>query len=809
MSSPAPAPSGGTSSGTPILVAGMHRSGTSLTAQLLERLGVVVAPRPIPADRHNVFGYGEDPAFVAFHREVCAATAEPAPGHEDWGWTVAGSAPPLWPDRFEARARALVADRSRATFWGFKDPRSTLFLESWLRTLRAATGNEPYVVLVYRYPWDVAESMQRLGAPHFLRHPTWAYRIWELYNSRVLAYREAHPETTILLSANALVRHPDRLRELLVERWAIPLEGAPLEGVPDRSSFRETPIGDPLASLVVATTPVTRDVFERLEGLSDQRSSADRPTKIARRGTASDSEIEVSIVLPCFDHGQLLLEAIASVLRLDPDGRWEVLIVDDGSTEERTLEVLRHLEERGLRVLRQANRGLSAARNNGFRAARGRFVLPLDADNRICAGFVPEAADALRRDPELAGVYGDRSEFGMREGVRRVGPWDVDRLLGGNYIDACALVRRSVWEEIGGYDEELEAWEDWDLWLAVADRGLRLHYLPGVAFEYRVRPESLVTRAEEQRFREGLVARIVFRHRPLFDRRWQRFPVLRDWANALERNRDSLWVRGQDVESEREHAGHRIALLERRIAELDTRARETTDLLGRKAAEEERTAIWARELESRIRDAEAERGLVGAELEKVAAWTRQLQAQIRAKDAETERVRNELESVGSWARRLENEIAQAGAARGALEEELGRAGTWARQLEDQLAAVTTWARQLEDQVLEAGTSREALEQELASVTTWARQLERGLRDALAAREALADDLSESRAAEDLQRRRAERVGSQLREMRHEADRIRRSRAWRVVERVWRTVDALLPAGSRRRRVWDRFRAHDE
>jgi glycosyltransferase involved in cell wall biosynthesis len=95
----------------------------------------------------------------------------------------------------------------------------------------------------------------------------------------------------------------------------------------------------------------------------------------------------------------------------------------------------------------------------------------------------------LDADPAAGVVYGDRREFGARNGDVIVPEFDLPRMLSSNYIDACAVVRRQVWSE-AGYDVALDVWEDWDFWLGAAARGWRFVRIPRPTFEYRVRLDS-------------------------------------------------------------------------------------------------------------------------------------------------------------------------------------------------------------------------------------------------------------------------------------------------------------------------------
>src|SRR6516225_3670116 len=90
---------------------------------------------------------------------------------------------------------------------------------------------------------------------------------------------------------------------------------------------------------------------------------------------------KVSIVIPCYNHGTMLREALASVEQVRNENLLEVIIVDDGSCDPETIRILKGAAEAGYCVVPQANRGSGAARNTGIRLAKGEFILPLDSDN--------------------------------------------------------------------------------------------------------------------------------------------------------------------------------------------------------------------------------------------------------------------------------------------------------------------------------------------------------------------------------------------------------------------------------------------
>ena len=202
----------------------------------------------------------------------------------------------------------------------------------------------------------------------------------------------------------------------------------------------------------------------------------------------------VSIVIPSYNLGVFLRETIESIEAARTPALREVIIVDDGSTDSETIKVLKELESE-YTVVWQANRGLGAARNAGIRMATGEFILPVDADNRIRRPYLAEGPELLARQPDVGVVYADAEYIGEKNGRWRVPEFNFACLVDKNFLDACALFRKRVWEDVGGYDEHPPhlGWEDWDFWLRASIKGWRFVRLNDVAWEYRVRPGSMLS----------------------------------------------------------------------------------------------------------------------------------------------------------------------------------------------------------------------------------------------------------------------------------------------------------------------------
>lgn len=203
---------------------------------------------------------------------------------------------------------------------------------------------------------------------------------------------------------------------------------------------------------------------------------------------------EVSVIITCYNYSRYVHEAMESVLA-STGVRTELIVVDDHSQDD-SVEVISKVMKAAhwfpIKLLaRAANAGLGAARDLGIRHSRSDRVFMLDADNAIFPTGLRKLALKLDEEPDAAFAYGLIARVG-RPGLLSQFPWQVERLARGNYIDAMAMLRKKVWEEVGGYDASLRGWEDYELWLRVADHGYCGAFLHDFIGTYRVHGESLL-----------------------------------------------------------------------------------------------------------------------------------------------------------------------------------------------------------------------------------------------------------------------------------------------------------------------------
>lgn len=201
----------------------------------------------------------------------------------------------------------------------------------------------------------------------------------------------------------------------------------------------------------------------------------------------------VSVIISCYNQGRYLADALDSVLQ-QSHPEIEVLVVDDGSTDQ-TAAVAQRYGDR-VRYIFQENRGLSGARNTGIAQAKGRFFQLLDADDRIERDKIRVQVEHFERRPETGIVYGDMRYFKTENpslldygfyAHAKNRPWVPDlwrapgsvltKLLSHNLMAVnCPLIRREVFDQVGPFNEELRAHEDWEYWIRCAAAGVKFHF---------------------------------------------------------------------------------------------------------------------------------------------------------------------------------------------------------------------------------------------------------------------------------------------------------------------------------------------
>ena len=306
----------------------------------------------------------------------------------------------------------------------------------------------------------------------------------------------------------------ERLAAVAAEIAARRSRKPPARRLPPRAAPRRRPLAKRLMPLVeFGVAPITRlgqQVKEMRLEINEIQRKLDRLAYTAEHGSPpgleievdnrpSDAEPKVTVVVTVWNYAHVVGAGLDSVARSDFTDL-ELVVVDDGSRDDSAETVRAWIGESSLPaalVRHSVNRGLPAARNTGIKQARGDYVLILDADNQLYPHCIDRFVAALEEDRDAAFAYGILERFDRSGpiGLKNKFGWDVQRLRRGNYIDALALIRRNVLDEIGGFcaDVRLFGWEDYDLWCSIAALGMRGAHVREIVARYRVSPESMTS----------------------------------------------------------------------------------------------------------------------------------------------------------------------------------------------------------------------------------------------------------------------------------------------------------------------------
>lgn len=229
----------------------------------------------------------------------------------------------------------------------------------------------------------------------------------------------------------------------------------------------------------------------------------------------------ISVVIANYNYGRYLAETIESVLA-QTYPQIEIIFIDDGSTDD-SLDIAQRYP---ITVLAQQNQGVSAARNNAAQYARGEYILFLDSDDLL----YPDSLEALKARLETEGptagfAYGQLQYFGEKESIFTSQAFDPKALSRENYIQTSALIRRTAFNEVGGFDRGFDLREDWELFIRLWHAGWKGAYLPRPVIKYRKHRPKAQVRAQGK-FRKRLSeAKLITLYPKFFWRKLLRHPL--------------------------------------------------------------------------------------------------------------------------------------------------------------------------------------------------------------------------------------------------------------------------------------------
>lgn len=225
----------------------------------------------------------------------------------------------------------------------------------------------------------------------------------------------------------------------------------------------------------------------------------------------------VSVVIPCYNQSQYLIEAVESVL-IQTYIYWECIIVNDGSTD--STEIIAEKlckKDKRIRYLYKENGGISLARNFGIKNSIGKYILPLDADDKIGKKYLEQAVKLLDAKSELKIVYCRGMLFGKKNKEIISPQYSIELMLCRNLIFCSGVFRRIDYEKTQGYNSNMQyGLEDWDFWLSLLETGGEVFKINEILFFYRIKSISRTTSLLEQSKLKMMRRQIWKNHRELY-----------------------------------------------------------------------------------------------------------------------------------------------------------------------------------------------------------------------------------------------------------------------------------------------------
>lgn len=198
----------------------------------------------------------------------------------------------------------------------------------------------------------------------------------------------------------------------------------------------------------------------------------------------------VSVIIPCYNQGKYINECIESVLN-SSYANLEIIVVNDGSTDNFTDELLSNFNRPKTKVITIPNQGVAIARNIGIQNSTGEYILPLDADDKISSAYLQDAVEILENNPKIKVVSCEVRFFDKKFGLYSLPDYSLEKLLGQNTLVVSSFFRRNDFDKTVGYNPNMiYGFEDWDFWLSLLGQVGDVYRIPRVHFYYRIKSRS-------------------------------------------------------------------------------------------------------------------------------------------------------------------------------------------------------------------------------------------------------------------------------------------------------------------------------
>lgn len=256
----------------------------------------------------------------------------------------------------------------------------------------------------------------------------------------------------------------------------------------------------------------------------------------------------VSVVIPYYNRATTIDETIES-LRRQTYTNFEVTIVDDGSTQQASIDKLLDLNLEGLeaRIVHQDNAGVAEARNNGISRSQGKYIVCLDSDDILDPTYLEKCVTVLETNPNIQVVSSYMRLFGVENAIYTEVPYDPVHIINNNMLTTAAMFERQAWEVSGGYKSGI-GYEDWEFWISLAENGYWGYNITEPIFNYRT---ALMSRYVEDQLNKSANIKKINDLHPAFPEKVRKLYKQRKYVTKV-LPKDSLFINLDDKEAYRQ-----------------------------------------------------------------------------------------------------------------------------------------------------------------------------------------------------------------------------------------------------------------
>lgn len=224
---------------------------------------------------------------------------------------------------------------------------------------------------------------------------------------------------------------------------------------------------------------------------------------------------KVSVIIPCYNHGNFILETLTNILN-STYKNIEIVIVNDGSTDSNTNNILNSIKYDNVKVITTINQGTAGACKTAMQYVTGDYILPMGSDDKIDVTYIQKAVNILDINNKIGIVYCKAEFFGERTGLWNLPQFSIEQMKQGNCIFCSALFRKNDYDKTSGYNPNMKNWEDYDLWLSLLELGVEVYQIPEVLFYYRQTKKQKTNKVKNDKKRIELLQNQIRENHPNF-----------------------------------------------------------------------------------------------------------------------------------------------------------------------------------------------------------------------------------------------------------------------------------------------------